>query len=52
LLGVGYHIGGSLVHLLLVIAALVLIVNNLATKNPPTIGENRPRPRAATVANG
>ena len=27
LLGFGYHIGGSLVHLLLVIAVLVLIVN-------------------------
>ena len=27
LLGFGYHVGGSLVHLLLVIAMLVLIVN-------------------------
>ena len=27
LLGFGYHIGGALVHLLLVMAVLVLIVN-------------------------
>jgi hypothetical protein len=32
LLGFGYHVGGSLIHLLLVVALIVLVLNLLTGK--------------------